>query len=148
MKRCPRCKLINPPSAARCDCGFDFESSVMKASYLDTAGLDNLVAQGAIDSAAAQRLQAVLDAGIRYVVFQYCISVLVVTFKRASRVYEIGPGANTFRLGLRYSAVSLLLGWWGIPWGPIWTIGTVFTNCQGGKDITHDLLAASVRRAT
>jgi hypothetical protein len=23
---CPRCGLINPPSAARCDCGFDLES--------------------------------------------------------------------------------------------------------------------------
>lgn len=34
---CPRCRLINPPSAARCDCGYDFASGVMAASYLSPA---------------------------------------------------------------------------------------------------------------
>jgi hypothetical protein len=24
MKECPNCKLINPPDAVRCDCGYDF----------------------------------------------------------------------------------------------------------------------------
>jgi hypothetical protein len=25
-KSCPRCGLLNPPSASRCDCGFDLDS--------------------------------------------------------------------------------------------------------------------------
>jgi hypothetical protein len=31
---CPNCKLICPPGTARCDCGHDFSSSEMSASYL------------------------------------------------------------------------------------------------------------------
>src|SRR2546426_6943488 len=32
--KCPNCKLINPPSAIRCDCGYDFPTGSMKTSYL------------------------------------------------------------------------------------------------------------------
>ena len=31
--QCPNCKLLNPPTALRCDCGYDFPSRSMKASY-------------------------------------------------------------------------------------------------------------------
>lgn len=34
LKHCPNCRLGNPDSAMRCDCGFDFESHSMKESYL------------------------------------------------------------------------------------------------------------------
>lgn len=30
---CPRCKLINPSTALRCDCGYDFESKSVKKPY-------------------------------------------------------------------------------------------------------------------
>jgi hypothetical protein len=32
--KCPECRLISPAGALRCDCGYDFETRLMKASYL------------------------------------------------------------------------------------------------------------------
>ncbi|MBN9121990.1 MAG: hypothetical protein J0I06_23085 [Planctomycetes bacterium] len=34
VKDCPKCGLVNPPSAQRCDCGYDFISRSVEASYL------------------------------------------------------------------------------------------------------------------
>jgi uncharacterized membrane protein len=31
---CPNCKLVNPPTAERCDCGYDFKTRTIKESYL------------------------------------------------------------------------------------------------------------------
>ncbi len=31
---CPKCGLINPESAQRCDCGYDFGTGEIKQSYL------------------------------------------------------------------------------------------------------------------
>jgi hypothetical protein len=32
--------------------------------------------------------------------------------------------------------VSLLLGWWGVPWGLIYTPLTLWSNLSGGREVT------------
>jgi hypothetical protein len=32
-------------------------------------------------------------------------------------------------------ALTSLLGWWGIPWGPIYSIQSLVTNFRGGKQV-------------
>jgi hypothetical protein len=34
VKTCPKCRLINPPEAERCDCGWDFVAARQERSYL------------------------------------------------------------------------------------------------------------------
>lgn len=34
MKKCPKCGLINPDSALRCDCGWDFQAQNMQEACL------------------------------------------------------------------------------------------------------------------
>jgi hypothetical protein len=83
-----------------------------------------------------------LQSGARFVVFQYCISILVLTFRRSSAVHFIRAGEGTFSKSIGYTILSLVAGWWGIPWGPIFTISSIFTNLSGGKDVTHQVLGA------
>lgn len=33
--KCPTCRLINPDTALRCDCGYDFQSGKMERPYHD-----------------------------------------------------------------------------------------------------------------
>jgi hypothetical protein len=72
------------------------------------------------------------------------------TFKNPSDIYFIRGGHSRSSKGLPFTLASLLLGWWGIPWGPIYTLGSIFGNLGGGKDVTSDVvnsLDPSIRSA-
>jgi hypothetical protein len=88
-------------------------------------------------------LQSAVAQGGRFVIFQYCVSILVMTFKRSSSIYFIKSGESAASKGAPFCLISLVAGWWGIPWGPIWTLTTVATNLSGGKDVTRQILAAA-----
>jgi hypothetical protein len=85
-------------------------------------------------------LRLEVQNGGKFVIYEYCISLLIITFRRNSEIQYIKPGESAFVKGLPYTAVSLLLGWWGIPWGFIWTPKAIFTNLSGGKNVTQNIL--------
>ena len=95
-----------------------------------------------IENLSTEQINAELQRGAKFVVFQYCISILVMSFKRSSGIYFVPAGTGTAGKSAGFCGLSLLLGWWGIPWGPIWTIGTVFKNLSGGVDVTGNVLSA------
>lgn len=82
-----------------------------------------------------------IQRGARLVYFQYAISVLVLSFRRASNIYFIPAGESAIGKSLPWTLLSLVAGWWGIPWGPIWTIQALITNFKGGKDVTAEISA-------
>lgn len=88
-----------------------------------------------VDARTAQLKQEVA-AGARLVVYQWAFSVLVMSFKRPSGVKLIRPGQGRFWAGLPYTLLTLVVGWWGIPWGPVWTVQSVLRNSRGGIDVT------------
>ena len=92
-----------------------------------------------IEGMSLDRLKFELQRGAKLVFYQYAISILVITFRRSSDVYFIPAGESAMQKGLPWSLISLVAGWWGIPWGPIFTIQTLATNFQGGKDVTAEL---------
>ena len=83
-----------------------------------------------------------LQAGGKFVVYRYCISLLFITFRRNSEVYFVRSTEKAAIKGLSYTLLTLVMGWWGIPWGPIYTIGSLSTNLGGGKDVTKEILTA------
>jgi len=82
-------------------------------------------------------LEFEIQRGAKFVLFQYCISILILTFRRPSDIYFLRQGENAVVKGLPFTLLSLVAGWWGIPWGPIYTIQSVYNNSRGGKDVTQ-----------
>ncbi|MBN2729847.1 MAG: hypothetical protein JXR53_11550 [Bacteroidales bacterium] len=82
-----------------------------------------------------------LQHGGKFVIFQYAISLVVFTTRQSSSIYFIRAGESTFMKHIGFTFLTLFLGWWGIPWGPIYSIGAIATNFGGGKDVTADVLA-------
>jgi len=95
-----------------------------------------------IDSLTVGEVQQLVGQGGKFVVYQYCISALIMSFKRSSDIRFIRPGQGSVTPGLPYTLTSLFFGWWGIPWGLIWTPMTLATNLGGGKDVTAEVMAA------
>jgi hypothetical protein len=94
-----------------------------------------------IEHRSREEVEAILAAGGRFVFYEMCISLLVITLRRPSAVYLMASDELGLRKGLPYTLVSLLLGWWGIPWGIIYTPITLFTNLSGGRDVTPEARA-------
>jgi tetrahydromethanopterin S-methyltransferase subunit E len=92
-------------------------------------------------------LQQEIASGGQFVVYQYCISVLIMTFRRSSDIYFISASESRVLKGLGFSLLSFFLGWWGIPWGPIYTIQALWINFNGGKDVTQEVLASMAKAA-
>lgn len=83
-----------------------------------------------------------VDRGAKFVIYSYSISLLVLSFKRPSSIHFIRPGQNRVVKGLPFTLISFVFGWWGIPWGIVYTIQSLHQNLTGGTDVTRELLAA------
>ncbi|SKC78616.1 hypothetical protein SAMN05660236_3781 [Ohtaekwangia koreensis] len=93
-----------------------------------------------IEGLTTDQINRELAHGAKFVVFQFTISVLVMTFRRSSDIYFIRSGESRLIKGLPFTLMTFLLGWWGIPWGPIYSIGSLVHNLNGGKDVTQEIL--------
>ena len=94
-----------------------------------------------VDAPSPPELEAALEAGSRFVYFEYCISLIFVTLRKPSAVVLLRKGEYGIIRGLPYSLLSILLGWWGLPWGLIYTPLALFTNLRGGRDVTAEVHA-------
>lgn len=95
-----------------------------------------------IEGLSPQALQFEVNNGGKFVVFEYTFSILVMTFRRSTNVYFIKSTENHWNKSLPFTMISLVFGWWGFPWGFIYTPMALYTNLKGGKDITKDILIA------
>jgi hypothetical protein len=55
-------------------------------------------------------LEFEIQRGAKFVLFQYCISAVVITFLRPSDIYFLGPGENAAVKGLPFTLLSLVAG--------------------------------------
>ena len=83
-----------------------------------------------------------IQNGGRYRTAMFCVSILILSFRRSMGVRYVPAGQSNAGSALIASIITSLFGWWGIPWGPIYSIGSLIANFNGGKDVTLDVLSA------
>lgn len=94
-----------------------------------------------IDGLSASDLQKEAEKGARFVYYPYTISFIVITLRKTSGVYLIKAGENPLSRSWRFTLISLLFGWWGIPFGPKFTLQSIKVNQKGGKDVTDEVMS-------
>ena len=80
--------------------------------------------------------------GGRFVIFLWNFSLVILSFRRGSSLTYVRSSEWVGPKSLMWSLLSLCIGPWGIPWGVIFTITSLYTNCKGGKDVTPEVLKA------
>lgn len=100
-----------------------------------------------IDNLSTDEIRFEVQRGAKFVLYSYCVSVVVLTFRRTSDVYFLRSGESPVMKGLPWTLLTVLLGWWGIPWGPIYSIQSLILNLSGGKDVTSQLVAVGAADA-
>lgn len=93
-----------------------------------------------LENCTPDQLEEVVAGGGRLVFYEYCISLIFITLRRPSDVFFLKRGELGLVRGLPYTLISLLLGWWGLPWGVVYTPLVLLTNLGGGRDVTHQIL--------
>jgi len=86
-----------------------------------------------IDGLSAADLQDEVNKGGRFVYFPFTISLIVVNLMRKEK--------GLILKAIPFTLISLLLGWWGIPFGPKYTLESIRTNMTGGKNVTDEVMA-------
>jgi hypothetical protein len=93
-----------------------------------------------VENLTVQDLQDEVAAGGKFVIYSYCFSIIVMSFKRGTDIYFVKSTENRFVKSLPWFFLSFFFGWWGLPWGIIYTIGCLGNCIGGGKDVTADVM--------
>ena len=99
---CPHCKLVNPPEALKCDCGYDFASQTMGPSLLRDKQRPSRGERPSLTKAAYLIVSALL---------------LLVASIIPGIVDSIGPLLRLFGFGLWLSGSITLASAKGWHWG-------------------------------
>lgn len=82
-----------------------------------------------------------ITAQPRYTIYWRVVSFVVGTLRQPVQGVFCRRCAD--RRGLAASATTWALGWWGVPWGPFWTVKALWCNLRGGErpaDLNASLL--------
>lgn len=93
-----------------------------------------------IDGMTVDEIEDEVEDGAKFVCYTWVISFVILTFKRSTDIYYIRPGHSRMTKAIGPTLLSCVVGWWGFPWGVIYTIQAIATNLGGGTDLTEEVL--------
>jgi len=78
--------------------------------------------------------------GGTFVTYQWIIPTpIFFPVRRLSKVYFIPRDMDKSTYAQKFNILSLLIGWWGLPWGPVAVYKSIVLNNTGGVDVTDDV---------
>ncbi len=92
-----------------------------------------------IENMSMAELAREVERGGRFMLYTYCISIIAMTFRRPSAIYFIKSNEIPVKHGWPFLLISTVFGWWGIPWGPVYTIQSIY-KAFAGTDVTSEVL--------
>lgn len=90
-----------------------------------------------VGNMTVSELRQEVQQGGKFVVYLYCVSILILTFKRSSAIYFIRANENAVLKGLPFTFLSLLAGWWHLQLLPSKPLSR---TCKEGNDITPEMM--------
>lgn len=100
-----------------------------------------------IEGMSGPELMAAVNEGGRFVHYQYAFSIIIMTFRQPTDIYFVRATDSSLVKGLPFTLLTFVLGWWGIPWGPIYTVQSLWRNLSGGTDVTAEVLDSLMQPA-
>lgn len=83
--------------------------------------------------------------GTRFVTIPFVISIVILSFQRnMGGVHEVRTGAYPIGKMVPAALITILVGFWGLPFGVIYSILTCFYLWKGGRDATLEVLTHAV----
>jgi hypothetical protein len=136
---CRVCGRELPRGSRSCKgCGAAGDTSASpRAASVQVAGIDRMT---------GEELASEVQRGGRFLIFQFCASTFVMAYRTSSDVFFYRAGESAAREIFHYCLASMLLGWWGLPWGPIFTIRSIIPNLRGGRDVTQEVVTSLKKR--
>ena len=65
-----------------------------------------------LEGLTTDQINIELTNGAKFVIFQYCFSIIIMTFKRSSDIYFIKAHESTAKYSVGDTLIALLFGWW------------------------------------
>ena len=86
-----------------------------------------------------EELNNEIENGARFVIFTYTFSIIFLTIRRPTKdIYFVKNEELPIKYGYPFLLISILFGWWGIPFGLIYTPMSIY-DAFCGKDVTEEV---------
>jgi hypothetical protein len=92
------------------------------------------------DEMTFEQLVSSCEKGSKLVAYLFLIPrPIFPPIQRVSKIFLVNPDEHTTH-SIKYNLINLIWGWWGLPFGPVFTYTAIKQN-RTGIDFTEDVLA-------
>jgi hypothetical protein len=96
-------------------------------------------------SSEHQELVSLVMEGTRFITIPYAFSIIILSFRRSmGSVHQVDSVNWPISQVILAAVITTLFGWWGIPFGVIWSILSLFYLWSGGRDSTREILTSAI----